>query len=228
MPFGSYELRTTDPDDATAFYEDVLGPRGVGSMSVTRLPERALAAGAPAHWLGQVLVAHTAALVAKATQRGATQLGPPQTTSEGHVSAVLRDPFGAVFGLREGASPTGGTVAWHQLHTTDRDGAWSFYESLFGWTLDGMMTVGEHDHPCFAWQPNAPRMGSFADTARVPGIHPHWLFHFRVTDLDAAATKVRARGGRVLPVIPLPEGDRVAVCEDAQGAAFAIRATGAG
>jgi uncharacterized protein len=48
------------------------------------------------------------------------------------------------------------------------------------------------------------------------------LFYFRVADVDAAVAKVRARGGTTLEPIRTPSGDRVAPCEDAQGAAFAL------
>jgi hypothetical protein len=61
-----------------------------------------------------------------------------------------------------------------------------------------------------------------ANTARWPGVHPHWLFHFPVADLEAALAAVRARGGRALAPNLLPSGDRVVACEDPQGAAFGL------
>ena len=60
------------------------------------------------------------------------------------------------------------------------------------------------------------------DIAGRPGVHPHWLFHFRVPALEPAMDAVRAGGGVVLPPVTLPGGARVAVCDDPQGAAFAL------
>jgi len=68
--------------------------------------------------------------------------------------------------------------------------------------------------------------------------------HLRTTDVDAARAfydavlgagarrrraardAVRAAGGLVLDPVTLPNGDRVAVCDDPQGAAFALHARG--
>jgi uncharacterized protein len=55
-------------------------------------------------------------------------------------------------------------------------------------------------------------------------VHPHWLFHFQVPKLDEAVAAVRAAGGLVIGPFALPSGERMAVCDDLQGAAFAIRA----
>ena len=62
-----------------------------------------------------------------------------------------------------------------------------------------------------------------ADIAGRPGVHPHWLFHFRVAALEPALAAVRAAGGLVLDPLTLPNGARIAVCDDAQGAAFALQ-----
>lgn len=66
------------------------------------------------------------------------------------------------------------------------------------------------------------RAGVFGDTAGRPGVHPHGTFHFRVSALDEAIARVRAGGGLTLDPIELPSGDRIAVCDDPQGAAFAL------
>ena len=51
------------------------------------------------------------------------------------------------------------------------------------------------------------------NTARSPGIHPHWLFHLPVTDIDEASARVRALGGTALEPRALPNGMRLAACE---------------
>lgn len=66
-------------------------------------------------------------------------------------------------------------------------------------------------------------MGAILDIQGRPGRHPHWLFHMRVNDLERKIQIVRDAGGLVLGPFALPGGDRVAVCDDPQGAAFALR-----
>jgi predicted enzyme related to lactoylglutathione lyase len=56
-----------------------------------------------------------------------------------------------------------------------------------------------------------------SDIAGRPGVHPHWLFHFRVPVLDAALDVVRAQGGLVIGPFRAPSGERIAVCDDPQG-----------
>ena len=67
--------------------------------------------------------------------------------------AVLSDPQGAAIGrlhaqpghaLASSAQPppTPGTIGWHELYTTDIDGAFDFYSKLFGWTKLSDMDMG--------------------------------------------------------------------------------------
>ena len=94
------------------------------------------------------------------------------------------------------------------------------YGELLGWEFKEPIDLGVYGvfHP-FAWTPDAPRWSSMADIAQRPGVHPHWLFHFRVASLDTALEEVRALGGTVVEPVTLANGDRIAVCDDAQGAA---------
>ena len=58
--------------------------------------------------------------------------------------------------------------------------------------------------------------------ANVP---PHWLIYFRVPDVDAAAERIKANGGKVLNgPMEVPGGDRVVTAADPQGAAFGLHA----
>jgi hypothetical protein len=41
--------------------------------------------------------------------------------------------------------------------------------------------------------------------------------------LDPAVDAVRARGGSVVESVVIPGGDRIAICDDPQGAAFTLR-----
>ena len=60
-----------------------------------------------------------------------------------------------------------------------------------------------------------------------PGMPQAWLFYIHVDDVDAAAEKVKAGGGQVVQgPMDVPGGDRIAMCVDPQGCAFAVHAKG--
>ena len=65
-------------------------------------------------------------------------------------------------------------------------------------------------------------VGSVADTARLPGVHPQWLFFFPVADLEASLEKVRAAGGIALAPFRTSNGHRAVACDDPQRAAFGL------
>jgi predicted enzyme related to lactoylglutathione lyase len=231
--FCRYDLRTTDPDAARAFYSEVLGPDFDAApsadeppaLAVWMLHEQARARGAPAHWLGRIGVTDLEATMHRLVELGSERLGPTVRTKDGTSYATLRDPMGAIVAVRESTRrPSRSPVAWHQLHTRDLDRSWALYSELFGWTHTETLDVADPEggHRMFAWDASGSSVGSMANTARWPGVHPHWLFHFRVADLDAALAKVRERGGKATAPIALPNGDRLAACEDPQGAAFGL------
>jgi predicted enzyme related to lactoylglutathione lyase len=232
--FFRYDLRTTDPDAARSFYSEAVGldfteaspPEAPSSLGVWSLHEQARARGAPAHWLGHVGVTDVDATVRRLLELGSERLGPTVRANDGASYATVRDSSGAVVAVRASARrPRRAPVAWHQLHTRDLDRAWAEYSELFGWrqteTLDVADPVG--GYRMFAWDDSGKSVGSMANTARWPGVHAHWLFYFPVADLGAAVAKVRAKGGHVAgnPAV-LPNGDRLAACDDPQGAAFGL------
>ena len=218
--FGRIELRTTDVAAARAFYRALLGEHG---LPIVPLPEAAAARGAPAHWLGHLGVDDLERAASAFVARGAVRLGPTRETGGGAI-AILRDPEGAVLALASPPEPGPTPIVWHQLHATDLARATASYCDLFGWHLTERLELGAHGvHQCFAWQEGGPSVGSIAETARLPGVHPHWLFHFRVPTLDPAS--VRSAGGTILDPVVLPSQDAIAACEDPQRAAFALRTT---
>ena len=102
--------------------------------------------------------------------------------------------------------------------SADASSAARIYSELFGWAL---LEPSPMFQP-FAWRVGEPSVGAFADIAGRPELHPHWLFFFGVDALDAALARVRAAGGVVNGPTALPDGRRVAACEDPQGAAFGL------
>lgn len=229
--FFRYSLRTTDVDAARAFYATALGlelPAGASSSSLLDawpLHEQARARGAPAHWLGHLAVADVDAMVSQLLERGGERLGPTVRAPDGARFATLRDPAGAVVAVREASSPfSGAPIAWHQLHTEDADQSWAMYAALFGWSLVGIVDVADPvgGHRLFAWEDGGESVGSVANTARWPGVHPHWLFYVPVRDVEAVADRVREGAGRAMTPVTMADGARLCACEDPQGAAFGI------
>jgi predicted enzyme related to lactoylglutathione lyase len=223
-------LRTSNVEAARAFYAAVLGD---GPLEVVKLHEQAVARGARPHWLGFLEVPDVDRAVAAFAERGASLLGPKWVNPAGLEAAVMRDPGGAVVALAkppprgraggEPASRLGPEVAWHVLNTADADATRAAYHDLFGWDFGPPVTLEGAGvfHP-FSWAPGGPRVGSVGDIRGRPGVHPHWSFNLRVASLEPAVEAVGRGGGLVAAVLTLPSGERVAVCDDPQGAAFAL------
>jgi predicted enzyme related to lactoylglutathione lyase len=226
--FVRFELRTTDVAAARAFYAAVLGGGGRDvAVDVVPMPEAAAARGAPPHWMGHLGVDDVERTAEAFVALGATRLGPTRPTDGGGLVAIVRDPGGAVVALATpppAPAPARADVLWHQLNTPDLARTAAGYCALLGWQLTERLDLGAHGvYQQFAWQAGGASAGWMVDIAGRPGRHPHWLFHFRVDALDRAVAAVRAAGGLVLGPFVLPDGDRLAVCDDAQGAAFALR-----
>ena len=218
--FTRYVLRTTDVDAAAAFYDAVLQGRGDG---IVPLHEAALARGARPHWLGHIQTRNLGGVelaAARFATRGAQRLGPLPGVAD---FVILRDPGGAIVALTEGPSESRAEVAWHQLSTLDPERAAADYSELFGWSYGDRVDLGLlGHHRGFAFGALEPSVGVVSGVEGRPEVHPHWLFFFAVPSLDVAVERVRAHGGKVLGPIELPSGVRVAVCDDAQGAAFGL------
>jgi len=214
-------LRTTDADAARAFYSKVLGH---DRAEIWPLHEQALARGARPHWLGHLEVRDVEGATAAFVDRGAMRLGPAQPTGDGGQTAVLRDPGGAIVAVSTPPlSSASVAAAWYLLNTPDAAKALVNYHELFGWEVQERVEIPPHGafHP-FAWQAGGPSVGGITDITGMPERHPHWLFFFRVDALDPAIAAARGAGGLVLDPIVLPSGERACVCDDPQGAAFAL------
>jgi predicted enzyme related to lactoylglutathione lyase len=222
VKFCRLELRTIDVDAARAFYATIFGH---DRAAISPLTAQAIARGARPHWLGHLGVGDVERATAAFVERGATPLGPVRPGDGGH-TAVLRDPGGAIVALSPlplPAANAGVDAAWHLLNTNDAAKARLNYQQLFGWELHARIEIPAHGvfHP-FAWHAGGPIVGGITDITGMPGRHPHWLFFFRVDALEPAIAATRAAGGLVLDPIVLPSGERVCVCDDPEGAAFAL------
>lgn len=239
--FSFYELRTTEPASAAAFYTEVAAlvlaapPRGAERGPacfvdahgrawgcVTELPAAARALGAPPHWLGHVGVADVESTVSRLVAAGAQPIGAPRVDVDGRPVVALKDVGGAPFALAYARSEPGASpVAWQELHAPSVDAAAAFYAAL-GWSPATALVPGA-SYVAGGWGAAAARTSIVGSVTAESGIHPHWSFGFDVPSLARALDAVVRRGGRALVVGDHPSGARVAACEDAQGAAFTLR-----
>ena len=244
-----YDLMTADPKAAQDFYSQLIGwgtqewkegdqpytmwtNKDAPLGGVMDLPEDARKAGAPPHWLAYIAVTDVDATVRQAQELGANVLVPGTEIPKAGKFAVLQDPQGAVFAVYASSetpatehSPKLGDFSWHELATTDYEGAYDFYSKLFGWNLTEAMDMGEAGTYQMYGKFDKTLGGMFNKPAEMPG-PPFWLYYVTVPDVDSAAEQVKEMGGQVLNgPMEVPGGDKVAQCLDPQGAAFALHST---
>lgn len=216
--FCRYELRSTNVVAATEFYAALLGRR---DLIIRELPVSARSRGAPSHWLGYLSTAELGGSIVtlqRWNEHGAMSVGARIGNG-----AVVRDPGGAMLALVDSADLVDAGVALHVLQTPNAERAAQIYVELFGWALTERFELGSNgSFQQFAWRAGEPAVGAIADIAGRPGIHPQWQFFFAVESLDTAVAYVRQHGGQVIGPTTLPDGRRIAACDDPQGAAFGL------
>jgi predicted enzyme related to lactoylglutathione lyase len=110
-----------------------------------------------------------------------------------------------------------GMFVWRELMTADPERARGFYGELFGWTWHGepMGPAGTY------WLASAGGRQVAGVTGKPPGVEmpSAWSSYVLVDDVDAAADRCRAAGGRVLRApADIPNVGRFAVLADPWGA----------
>jgi predicted enzyme related to lactoylglutathione lyase len=244
-----HELNTTDPDAAARFYPGITGWKvepfehdptyrlwvtdGVGMGGLTRLPAEARRMGAPPHWLIYIGVPDVDTALRQANSLGARTYVAPLDIPVGRL-AVLGDPQGVVFALfkpQPGPARSDdavvGDFSWHELTTPDPKAAWDFYRALFGWEERGSFDMGPAGpYAMFGHAGSTKARGGMY--RKPPDVPARWLSYVRVPSVDTAAAAVKRLGGRVVSgPMDVPGGDRIAMCVDPQGVAFAVHAVAA-
>ncbi|HET8936312.1 MAG TPA: VOC family protein [Polyangiales bacterium] len=216
--FCRFELRTTHVSAASDFYVALFGRR---DLIIRELPISARTRGAPAHWLGYLSAAALGGSI-RALQRWTEHGAMPIGARVGD-GAVVRDPGGAMLALTDSSELVDAGVGLHVLLTPNADRAAGIYSELFGWALTESFELGAgRSFQQFAWRAGEPNAGAIGDIAGHPEIHAQWQFFFEVQSLDVAIEHVREQGGKVIGPTALPDGRRIAACDDPQGAAFGL------
>jgi predicted enzyme related to lactoylglutathione lyase len=244
-----YELLTTDPKAAIAFYTDVAGwktqrwEEGDYTMwtgaqgplgGVNLLPDAAKKMGAPPYWQGSIEVANVDDTVAKVKQLGGKIYVVEDVPTVGRL-AVIADPQGAVVSVftpvnamapHDLAKP--GEFSWHELYTSDHEAAFAFYQQIAGWERLGEFDMGAMGK-YLLWGRGGKQLGGMMTTPKdmkAPdgrAVPPSWMYYVTTADLDAALARAKAKGARVLNgPMEVPGGQRIVQLMDPQGAAFAL------
>ena len=245
-----YELMTSDPAAATAFYTQVVGwtaaDSGMPGMQYTlvsagpsqvagimALPDEARAMGAVPGWEGYIAVADVDAAAARIAAAGGKTYRPPADIPGVGRFAVMADPQGATFMLFRGATGdarpaatpgTPGHVGWQELHAGDGPSAFAFYAGQFGWEKHEAMDMGPMGvYQLFglAGSGNVSTGGMMTKTPETS--RPHWLYYFNVEAIDAAVARIDSAGGKVVHgPQEVPGGSWIVNAVDPQGAMFAL------
>jgi predicted enzyme related to lactoylglutathione lyase len=237
-----HELKTPDANAAHAFYAKAIGwktqpweqdPSYV-MFAARRGPIGATVAGngAAPHWLPYIGTGDIEKTVKQAQDKGGEVVKDVDSLSSGSRYAVLKDPFGATFGVYESAEdygtmtpPQAGEHSWHELMTGDFQAAFDFYSSLFGWQKMDEHDMGELG-TYMTWGLNGREMGGMFKA--MAGAPPAWLGYVSVKDVHQTARKVKSAGGQVVNgPMEVPGGDWIVQVVDPQGAMFAAHATAA-
>ncbi|BDG02949.1 VOC family protein [Anaeromyxobacter oryzae] len=119
-----------------------------------------------------------------------------------------------------------GMFVWRELMTDDVEGARRFYGDLLGWSWKGE-DMGPAGTYWLASRGERQVCGMMQKPAGVP-MPSAWSSYVLVDDVDAAAERCKAAGGRVLrPPADIPNVGRFAVIADPWGAVLEpFRASG--
>lgn len=240
-----YELMTTDPAAAQAFYGKVMGwtfaDSGMPGMSYTlfhagqartggmmAMPDRLRESGGKPAWFGYVAVDDVDEAAEQVRQEGGEIHRAPDDIPGIGRFAMASDPQGAVFVLFRGIGEppsepppgTPGRFGWHELHAHDWEKAYAFYSGLLGWETGETFDMG----PGGKYQVftrDTSMLGGMLSDARAE--RPFWLYYVNAEDIDAAQVRVGEAGGQVTDgPHPVPGGMWIVHATDPQGARFAL------
>lgn len=223
-----------DPEQAKRFYTELFGwelevwkpgeadyamiKSGDGMHGGFGTPEGDI----PAHWLGHVLVEDVDETISTTEGAGGqVRFGPMDMPDVGRF-AIVADPQGASFSLYAASGEPGGSqgvFVWNELHTSDRDGAKTFYSEVFGWTSSDS-DMGGMTYTVF--QRGEDQIGGCSDLHQGEPTS-NWMVYIATDDVDGSAAKARELGATILQEpMEIPEVGRFAVVQDPAGAVFGL------
>ncbi|CAL9362717.1 VOC family protein [Streptomyces sp. enrichment culture] len=237
------ELGTTDLGGARRFYTKLFGwrpetdPRQqAGGYTIAHVGGAAVAALTPLYqreqpvaWNVSFAVGDADAAVRQVTAAGGSVPQGPADVFEAGRFAVAVDPTGALFQLWQPGTFPGaglfnapGSLGWVELLTREPERAADFYTTVFGWNVDVSARYPQ-------WRVGEADFGGMVtmDDKFPHEVPAHWLPYFAVADVNTAAVDTTDAGGTVLmEPTSVPDGPRLAVLRDPQGAMFGVYGVG--
>jgi uncharacterized protein len=223
-----YELMTTDPEGAKAFYETVVGwqmttghgdtddygfltaPDGNMVGGMLRLTEEMCVHGAKPTWLGYIGVEDVDDMVAAIETKGGKAPMPAREVEMAGRIAMVADPGGAPFYIMTPRPPEGSGGGDSTAFRADIDlGHCGWNELMAG---DAARETAFYTR-LFGWSLPEPMdmgaMGKYQFVAHdgvtvgaIMGLigapQPQWNHYFWVPSIVAAKTKIEASGGQVI------------------------------
>jgi len=242
-----YELMTTDPAAAEAFYKAVVGwtaapfpgspdpytvfSRG-GGAQVAGLMKTPAGMNAPPFWAMYVGVPDLDKGAADVKRLGGSECSPVIEVPTVGRMQMVNDPQGAAFYIYEPSRdprpegpPEVGEGSWHELMTTDAPAAMKFYTEIFGWQPSETMDMGGMGQYHMFNRPHGMIGGMMNKPPEMAAVPPNWGIYFRVPDITSAVERIKANGGQILNgPMEVPGGDLIVNAMDPQGAAFSLHA----
>ena len=196
------------------------------------IPSEAKAMGARPSWMGYIWVEDVDAALPKLTADGGKVYKQPADIPGVGRFAVVADPYGGVFMLfrDSGGNPpapppagTPGLVGWHELHADDGARALDFYCGFFGWKKTSDFDMGPMGVYRMFDTGHGEQGGFMTRMPQTP--MSFWLYYFNVDGVDAAAERIKAKGGHIINgPQEVPGGQWIVQATDPQGAMFALLA----
>jgi len=236
-----FELSSTDPTAAQAFYAGVFGWTAeemgpdYGNYVNFRKDGARIAGmmqnpgGAPDGWITYLKTADAAATAATIWEAGGTVLFEPSDVMGLGRMAIALDPTGAMVGLWEPGTMSGygladeaSTAVWHELQTAEYAKEIAFYQKAFGWHTEVMSDTDTFRYTLLK-SGDVDYAGIMdASAYRTADAPATWEIYIGATDVDATIATVLERGGRVVQAAEDTPFGRIAQIADPAGATIRL------
>ena len=118
--------------------------------------------------------------------------------------------------------PEIGSIVWTDLTVADADVVRGFYAAVVGWKPEAVGMGDYSDYTMCAPGSGTGVAGVCHARGLNAGLPAQWLVYIVVDDVDAAAARCEAKGGRVLVAPKRLGGGRYCVIQDPAGAVCAL------
>lgn len=114
-----------------------------------------------------------------------------------------------------------GRFVWYDCMSRDVDASIAFYTNVAGWATAPFEIPGMP--PYTMWMAGEAPIGGVVPIGEGEVTPPHWLLYIGADDVDKTAEDIKSNGGSVMyGPEDIPTVGRFAICQDPQGAVFAV------